>query len=99
MIEISIVYSDPEQIHGFTFEDMDGLEVTAYDENNYKQRRMAFKIKGSVAARKTPLVVIKIDGRITKAFYREEFKDPLKELNKWLDDYKNCERLDLKKLL
>lgn len=96
MIEAFVVYNDPEQIAHL--QKSDEIKITTLDEMRYRERRLAFKVKGSVAARLTPLIVIKFDGRIGKAFYREAYQDPVAEFNKWLDDYNKCERLDLSKM-
>ncbi len=99
MVEINIVYSDPKQLNNLIPIKSDNITINTYDEMSYKERKIAFRIKGQVAARLTPLVVIKLNGQISKAFYREEFKDPIIELNKWLDDYENSPRLNLQNKL
>ena len=78
-MEINIIYSDPEQLKGFTFEDSWNL----IDENSVKTRKKAFGLKGAVAARLTPVVIIKDQDKYKKVFYKEEFKDPINEFIKW----------------
>lgn len=83
-MEITIVYSEPEQI-----KDVKDDGFILLDENNFKTRKKAFQAKGAVGARKTPLVIVKSDdGEYLKVFYREEFEDPIKQFNQFYKQYK-----------
>lgn len=83
-MEVTIVYSEPEQI-----KDVKDDGFILLDENNYKTRKKAFQVKGAIGARKTPLVVVKSDdGEYLKVFYREEFEDPIKQFNQFYNQYK-----------
>ena len=84
MLEILIAYSDKNQLKDLVDYTTDTITIKTYCENIFKERKNAFKVKGSVAAKLTPLVVIKEDNKIIKAFYKEEFEDPIKEFNNWM---------------
>lgn len=59
-----------------TSEDINDLKnvfsnIEHYDPNIYKDRKKAFKLKGSYGARLDPFAVILEDGEPIKAFYSE----------------------------
>lgn len=78
-MDIYIIYSEPEQLNGFNFEE----DWTLLDENSVKTRKQACALKGAVAARMTPVVIIKDNNKYKKVFYREEFKDPINKFINW----------------
>lgn len=78
-MEVYIIYSNPEQIAPYT---LDKSWITL-DEQSIKTRKKAFALKGGVAARLTPVVIIKDQDKYKKVFYREEFKDPINEFINW----------------
>lgn len=78
-MEINIVYSEPNQLEDYKLED----DWILLDENSVKTRKKAYGLKGAVAARMTPVVIIKDDDKYKKVFYREEFKDPINEFINW----------------
>lgn len=78
-MEVYIIYSNPEQIAPYT---LDESWITL-DEQSIKTRKKAFALKGGVAARLTPVVIIKDQDKYKKVFYKEEFKDPIKEFINW----------------
>ena len=79
MMEVYIIYSDPNQLNGYKLED----SWIILDEQSIKTRKKAFALKGAVAARMTPVVIIKDDDKYKKVFYKEEFKDPIDEFINW----------------
>lgn len=79
----TIVFSEPSQIDGYEFPP----EAILLDENSYKTKKKARTAKGLVAATMTPFVIVYDDNdNISKVFYREEYKDPIYEWNKWLNN-------------
>lgn len=78
-MEINIVYSEPSQLEGYKLED----DWILLDENSIKTRKKAYGLKGAVAARMTPVVIIKDADKYKKVFYKEEFKDPINEFINW----------------
>lgn len=84
-MEIIVVFTEPSQV-----DSIKEMEFTFLDENSKKTRRKAFQMKGAVGARLTPLVIIKDgEGKYLKAFYREEFKDPISEFLNWYNNDSN----------
>lgn len=86
MREIYIIYSDPDQIKLY---DLDN-EWILLDEQSIKTKKKAYALKGAVAARMTPVVIIKDDDKYKKVFYREEFKNPINEFINWYYANQNC---------
>lgn len=79
MMEVYIIHSDPNQLNGYKLED----SWITLDEQSIKTRKKAFALKGAVAARMTPVVIVKDDDKYKKVFYKEEFKDPINEFINW----------------
>lgn len=78
-MDVYIIYSDPKQIQNY-----DLLETwNLIDEGSAKTKKKAKALKGAVAAKLNPVVVIKDNERFMKVFYKEEFKDPIHEFIKW----------------
>jgi hypothetical protein len=49
------------------------IEVVAYDENHYKEKKKAYKIKGGYSARATPfMLLLGKNKEYLKAFYSED---------------------------
>lgn len=49
------------------------ITVETYDENNYHEKKKAYKIKGGYSARKTPFMLLTEDDKsYVKAFYSED---------------------------
>lgn len=84
MIEITVVYEEPEQIKNLI--QKESINWILLDQNSAKQRSSAFKIKGAYAARKCPFSVIKIDGVVQKALYTEA-SNVIEDLNKFTKDF------------
>lgn len=59
----------------------------AYDENDYKQIKKAWKIKGSAAAKEVPFIGVFKDDRLIKAFYKEDGSAEDSVFFEWLDKY------------
>lgn len=78
-MEVYIIFSNPGQLIGYDLEE----SWIILDEQSAKTRKKAFALKGAVAARMTPVVIIKDDDKYKKVFYREEFKDPINEFINW----------------
>jgi hypothetical protein len=78
-MEINIIYSEPKQLENYILEDSWNL----LDENSVKTRKKAYGLKGAIAAKMTPVVIIKDKDKYIKVFYKEEFKDPINEFINW----------------
>lgn len=78
-MDVYIIYSEPEQIQKYNLLD----EWNLIDEGSAKTKKQARALKGAIAARLNPVVIIKDNERYVKVFYREEFKDPINEFIKW----------------
>lgn len=59
-----------------------------YDVNHYKERKKAFKIKGSCSARENPFLAVYDDNdTLIKAFYTEAGECNANHVHTWLQDY------------
>lgn len=85
-MDVYVIYSDPNQIKNVNLKD----DWELLDEQSIKTRKKALSLKGAVAARMTPVVIIKDDDKYKKVFYREEFKDPINEFINWYYANQNC---------
>jgi len=62
------------------------IKVEGYDETNYKEKKKAYKIKGSYSARMTPfMLLLDDDEKYIKAFYSEAKECTLDNLKHYLD--------------
>lgn len=66
-------------------EDFD-YEFLTFDEEHYKEKKEAFKIKGSLGARLTPFCAIYKNKEIMKAFYSEAGDCNLARIVGYLDN-------------
>lgn len=83
-MEITVVFSEPEQIKNLVRNKKHYYKLL--DEGSIKTRRKAFQAKHAISARLTPVVIIKDHHKYLKVFYREEFQDPIDEFNNWLNN-------------
>lgn len=58
-----------------------------YDVNHYKERKKAFKIKGSCSARENPFLAVYDGDKLIKAFYTEAGECNVPYIRKWLFGY------------
>lgn len=93
MFDITIVYSEPEQIEeykdylNYRIEEFDD-NVTLLDENSAKTRRKARAVRNTYAARKFPFVFIINDNQdVVKAFYKECLDNPIMSMFEFLECY------------
>lgn len=64
------------------------IEVKCYDEDHFKEKKQAYRIKGGYSARKTPFMLLTTkDGAYLKAFYSEDNKCTLDSLETFLNNY------------
>lgn len=85
---VYIVYENPDDIKDVkNISINDDWEIVTLDYNYYKEKRIATRLKGSVAARLNPVVIIKENDKITKVFYKEEFNKPIEKFIEWFNNY------------
>lgn len=63
------------------------FNLETYDINHYKERKKAFKIKGSCSARETPFLAVYDGDKLVKAFYTEVNECNWETVSKWLQEY------------
>ena len=82
-----IVYENPNDIKCVeSLHINDNWEIVKLDYSYYKDKRIASRLKGSVASRLNPVVIIKENDKITKVFYREEFDKPIDKFVEWINN-------------
>lgn len=82
---IKFVYSDPidkDRMIKKVFSKDFYLET--YDEGSFKEKKLAYKVKGACAAKLTPFIAVYKDEELIKAFYSETGEDVIESLDKWL---------------
>lgn len=63
--------------------DPEMITLKCYNEDVYKERQKAFKVKGGYGARQTPFAVATFEGPL-KAFYSEDGSCTSENIIKWL---------------
>lgn len=63
-----------------------GIEVICYNENYYKERAKAFRIKGGYSARMAPFMLLERSGKYERAFYSENGGCTLDALKCYLEN-------------
>lgn len=81
----------PIKIENFCLENYPEIKVEKYNENNYHERKKAFRIKGGYSARMTPFMLLLTDNKeYIKAFYSEDKGCTLDNLIKILNNANTC---------
>ena len=63
----------PIKIENFCLENFPEIKVEKYNENNYHEKKKAFRLKGGYSARMTPfMLLLTNDKKYIKAFYSED---------------------------
>lgn len=90
MLTFKYVYDStkPDSIRDF-LKEIDGycINLESYDVNHYRQRKKAFKIKGSCSARENPFLAVYDGDKLVKAFYTEANECNILYVRKWLFSY------------
>lgn len=58
-----------------------------YDENDFKEIKKAWKVKGAAAAREVPFIGVFKDDKLIKAFYKEDESANDKTFFEWFEQY------------
>ena len=63
----------PTKIENFCLENYPEIKIEKYNENDYHEKKKAFRIKGGYSARMTPFMLLLTDDKkYIKAFYSED---------------------------
>jgi hypothetical protein len=89
MLTVKFVFSDLLDLQRFIDADLDGVFVETYDEGSYKEKKLAYKLKSSCGARKTPFAAVFDGDELIKAFYTEVDSNIIKSLIEYLHDSKH----------
>ena len=63
------------------------FNLETFDINHYKERKKAFKIKGSCSARENPFLAVYDNDLLVKAFYTEADECKFEVIIKWFKEY------------
>ena len=90
-MKICIVFDEKSNIFAFTLiaylcREHPDIKIETYDEDFFKEKKKAFKIKGACSARLTPFVSIYKKSELVKAFYSEAKECTFENIKKYLDD-------------
>lgn len=88
MLTVKFVFSDLSDLRRFTDADLNGVFVETYDEGSYKEKKLAYKLKASCGARKTPFAAVFDGDELIKAFYTEADPNIIKSLIEYFHDSK-----------
>lgn len=92
---LHICYNDSyteffDSVQKFCEEKYPDIQVLAYNEDFYNDRKKSFKIKGGYSARLTPFMLLTTDEKAyLQAFYSEDKGCTLPKLEKYLNSIKN----------
>lgn len=62
------------------------IDIESYNEDIFKERQKAFKIKGGYGARKTPFILVLDEDGPKKAFYSEDSSCTFDNVFKYLNN-------------
>lgn len=80
----------PISIENFCSENFPEIKIEKYNENDYHERKKAFKLKGGFSARMTPFMLLLTDNNeYIKAFYSEDKGCTLEKLDSFLTENYN----------
>lgn len=90
---LNICYNDKcvdflKEITNLCLEEFPDIKILQYDENHYKDKKKAYKIKGGYSARMTPFMLLtNNEKKYIKAFYSEDKGCTLDNLKQFLNNY------------
>lgn len=85
MVIVKFIYSNLSDLDKLYNVSLPGAFLETYDEQDYKAKKMAYKIKASCGARLTPFAAVYEGDELIKAFYTEADKDIITSLTNYLN--------------
>ena len=92
---LNICYNDKcvnflKEITNLCLEEFPDIKILQYDENHYKDKKKAYKIKGGYSARMTPFVLLtEDDKKYIKVFYSEDNSCTIDNIIKFIKSINN----------